>query len=133
MSLQATGNLLLLTAFIRTGTAPRPIDRMPVAGWIFLILTLLSVALVFAAVLLVNQKLQARLRETAQRDQLTGAFRRHVLEAAVYRAIARTRRHRPPLPLLLLHPDPFQAMIGIASCMYFVFPSFFFFLVLFFL
>src|SRR3546814_16006642 len=91
MSLQATGNLLLLTAVIRTGTAPRPIDRMPVAGWIFLILTILSVALVSAAVLLVNQKLQARLRETAPRAQLTGALRSYVLEEAVERETARTR------------------------------------------
>ncbi|MFC3676802.1 GGDEF domain-containing protein [Ferrovibrio xuzhouensis] len=110
MSLQAAGNLLLLTAVIRTGTEPRPIDRMPIAGWIFLILTILSVALVFAAVLLVNQKLQARLRETAQRDQLTGALRRHVLEEAVEREIARSRRHRRPLALLLLDLDHFKAI-----------------------
>src|SRR3546814_21146650 len=72
--------------------------------------SILSVALVFAAVLLVNQKLQARMRETAQRDQLTGALRRHVLEEAVEREIARSRRHRRPLALLLLDLDHFKAI-----------------------
>lgn len=110
MGLQAVCNLLLLVATTRIGTEPKPIDRMPVAGWIFLILTVLSVALVFAAVLMVNQKLQARLRETAQRDQLTGALRRHVLEDAVEREIARSRRHRRPLALLLLDLDHFKTI-----------------------
>lgn len=110
MSLQAVVNLLLLAAIVRTGTEPRPIDRMPVAAWTLLILMVLSVALIFAAVLLVNQKLQARLRETAQRDQLTGALRRHVLEETVEREIARSRRHHRPLALLLLDLDHFKAI-----------------------
>ena len=110
MTLQVAGNLLLLSGVVWSGGGPRPLSQLPVSGWIFLVLLVLSVANVFAAVLLVNQKLQARLRETAQRDQLTGALRRHVLEEAVEREIARSRRHHRPLALLLLDLDHFKAI-----------------------
>jgi diguanylate cyclase (GGDEF)-like protein len=110
MVLQVACDLILLAAVIRSDGTPRPLSHMPVSGWIFLVLLVLSVANVYAAVLLVSQKLQGRLRETAQRDQLTGTWRRDALEEAGTREIARSRRHRRPLALLLLDLDHFKAI-----------------------
>jgi diguanylate cyclase (GGDEF)-like protein len=110
MLLQLVTELTLLAAAIRFGVSGQSLSQMQVSAWVFLALMVLSVAAVLSVVLLVGQKLETRLREAAQRDQLTGAWRRHVFDEAGEREIARSRRHARPFALLLLDLDHFKAV-----------------------
>jgi len=110
ITLQVVCNLLLLVAILRSPPVAQPLAQTPASAWVFLVLLVLSVATVFAAVLLVNQSLQARLLDAAQHDPLTGALRRHTLEDAAEREIARSLRHHQPLSMLIFDLDHFKAI-----------------------
>jgi diguanylate cyclase (GGDEF)-like protein len=101
-------NLTLSAAVWASPPVERPLSELPISGWLFLIPMLLSMAVVFAAILLVNQTIAARLQETARRDALTDALTRRALEEVAEDEIARSRRHRTPLSLLLLDIDHFK-------------------------
>lgn len=86
----------------------RPFAQLPILGWIFLIPMLLSITVVFGAILLVNQTIAARLQEAARRDALTNALTRRALDEAAEIEVARSNRHRTPLSLLMLDIDHFK-------------------------
>lgn len=108
LSCQFAYNLALAVAVWSSPPIEGPLMRMPLSGWIFLIPMLLSIAVVFAAVLLVNQTIAARLQDAARHDALTGALTRRALDEAAEAEIARSRRHAIPLTLLLLDIDHFK-------------------------
>jgi diguanylate cyclase (GGDEF)-like protein len=86
----------------------RPLAQLPILGWIFLIPMLLSITVVFAAILLVNQTIAARLQEAARRDALTEALTRRALDEAAEIEVARSNRHHTPLSLLMIDIDHFK-------------------------
>lgn len=100
--------LALATAVWALPAVERPLAQIPIAGWLFLIPMLLSIVVVFTAILLINQTIAARLNETARRDALTGTLTRRALEEVAEDEIARSRRHHTPLSLLLLDIDHFK-------------------------
>jgi diguanylate cyclase (GGDEF)-like protein len=103
-------NLFLSIAVLQSPPAERPLAQMPLAGWIIMLLMLLSIAVVFSAILLVNQTIAARLREAARRDALTNALTRRALDEAAEIEIVRSLRHAMPLSLLLLDIDHFKSI-----------------------
>ncbi|MCW0233254.1 MAG: GGDEF domain-containing protein [Ferrovibrio sp.] len=100
--------LALATAIWTLPPVERPLAQVPISGWLFLIPMLLSIAVIFTAILLINQTIAARLQEAARRDALTDALTRRALEEVAETEIARSRRHQTPLSLLLLDIDHFK-------------------------
>lgn len=71
-------------------------------------LSLLKEAGEHVAVALANLALRDRLKQQSIRDALTGAFNRRYLEESLDREVARARRHRRGLGLLMLDVDHFK-------------------------
>lgn len=107
---QTVLDLALSAALFMSPPAERPLAQMPLAGLVFLLLMLLSIAAVFSAVLLVNQTIAGRLQEAARRDALTDALTRRALDEAAEIEIVRSLRHDMPLSLLLLDIDHFKTI-----------------------
>lgn len=102
--------LVLATAVYSLPPVEKPLAQISMYGWIFLIPMLLSIVVVFGAVLLVNQTIAARLQESARRDVLTEALTRRAMEEVAEDELARSRRHNLPLSLLLLDIDHFKTV-----------------------
>lgn len=105
---QATHYLVLATAVFSLPPVEKPLAQLPFFGWIFLIPMLGSIVVVFGIVLLVNQTIAMRLKESARRDALTEALTRRAMEEMAEHELARSRRHGLPLSLLLLDIDHFK-------------------------
>lgn len=105
---QAIYYLVLATAVFSLPPVEKPLAQLPFFGWIFLIPMLLSIMVVFGIVLLVNQTIATRLKESARRDVLTEALTRRAMEEMAADELARSRRHGLPLSLLLLDIDHFK-------------------------
>lgn len=105
---QGLFSLALAVAAWRLPPSGQAITQVSISGWIFLIPMLLSIAVVFTAVLLVNQTIAARLQEAARQDPLTGALTRRALEEAGEIEVVRSRRHGSALSMLLLDIDHFK-------------------------
>jgi diguanylate cyclase (GGDEF)-like protein len=105
---QAIYYLILATAIFTLPPVDKPLAQVPIYGWIFLIPMLLSIVVVFGVVLLVNQTIATRLKESARRDALTEALTRRAMEDVAQDELARSRRHNLPLSLLLLDIDHFK-------------------------
>lgn len=105
---QATHYLVLATAVFSLPPVEKPLAQLPFFGWIFLIPMLGSIVVVFGIVLLVNQTIAMRLKESARRDALTEALTRRAMEEVAEYELARSRRHSLPLSLLLLDIDHFK-------------------------
>jgi diguanylate cyclase (GGDEF)-like protein len=71
-------------------------------------LALLKTACETIAVALANLALRDRLKQQSIRDALTGTFNRRYLEESLDREVARARRHREPLAVLMLDVDHFK-------------------------
>jgi diguanylate cyclase (GGDEF)-like protein len=108
ISTHAAYFIALATAVWTLPPISRPLAEVPISGWLFLIPMLLSIAVVFAAVLLVNQTIASRLQETARHDPLTDALTRRAVEELAEDELARSKRHGLPLSLLLLDIDHFK-------------------------
>lgn len=100
--------LVLATAIYSLPLGEKPLAQVSIYGWIFLVPMLLSIVVVFGVVLLVNQTIAARLKESARRDALTEALTRRAMEEVAEDELARSRRHNLPLSLLLLDIDHFK-------------------------
>jgi diguanylate cyclase (GGDEF)-like protein len=105
---QAIYYLVLATAVFSLPPVEKPLAQIPLFGWLFLIPMLLSIMVVFGIVLLVNQTIATRLKESARRDALTEALTRRAMEEVAQDELARSRRHNLPLSLLLLDIDHFK-------------------------
>lgn len=108
LALQSLFSLGLAMAAWHTSPPELPSTLPPMAGWILLVPMLLSLMVVFTAVLLVNQTIAARLKDMARSDPLTSALTRRAMEETAESEIARSRRHHLPLSLLLLDLDHFK-------------------------
>ncbi|QDO99142.1 GGDEF domain-containing protein [Ferrovibrio terrae] len=105
---QAIYYLVLATTVFSLPPVEKPLAQVPFFGWLFLIPMLLSIVVVFGIVLLVNQTIATRLKESARRDALTEALTRRAMEEMAEHELARSRRHDLPLSLLLLDIDHFK-------------------------
>ena len=105
---QAIYYLVLATTVFSLPPVEKPLAQVPFFGWLFLIPMLLSIMVVFGVVLLVNQTIATRLKESARRDVLTEALTRRAMEEVAEDELARSRRHDLPLSLLLLDIDHFK-------------------------
>ena len=108
LGLHAAYYLAVATAVWALPPVERPLAQVPLAGWLFLIPMLLSIAVAFSVILLINQRIAVRLEETARRDILTDALTRRALEETGIAEIARIQRHPAPLSLLLFDIDHFK-------------------------
>lgn len=107
---QALCYLAIATVAWRQPPSDAPVMQLSFAGWIFLVPLLLSMLIVFGAVLLVSQTIAVKLQEAARRDALTNALTRRAMDEDAEVEIARSRRHGTPLSLLMLDIDHFKAI-----------------------
>lgn len=108
LGIQALFYLALAAVVWSLPAVERPLAQLPILGWVFLIPMLLSITVVFAVILLVNQTIATRLQEAARQDTLTGALTRRALDEAAEIEVARSNRHHTPLSLLMLDIDHFK-------------------------
>lgn len=102
--------LAVAVAIWRLPPSTAPVTQLSIAGWIFLVPLLMSIVIVYAAVLLVGQTIAVKLQDAARRDALTDALTRRAMDEDAETEIARSRRHGTPLSLLMLDIDHFKTI-----------------------
>lgn len=99
-----------LGAAILAGALGDPATRLSDAGWLIVAATVTAVLRAMDQIVLVAERMAAKIGRDARIDVLTGLATRRVFDQALQRELARHQRSRRPLSVILFDVDYFKAI-----------------------
>lgn len=108
----ALGMLILLRAIAAATGALQPEDfgGGPAGARVFVLPTIAALLAMASCTLMLSQRLQQRLKISAQTDPLTGLINRGLLDDLGRKEVARARRHGYGLTVVVMEPDHFDVI-----------------------
>jgi len=99
-----------LSVAILTGVLGDPATRLQDAGWVIVAATVTAILRAMDQIVLVAERMAAKIGREARIDVLTGLATRRVFDQTLQRELARHQRHGRPLSLILFDVDYFKAI-----------------------